>query len=160
MKKLILLLASVLIGMVSMAQSVSALKNTVNVYFKMNDKTETYWDRAKPAQDTINQADTLWSYTFGVDHLTDATKQYVKVVLDSISGTPLTTVTWQGKYFWDDASWADITSASWYGTTSDTTLLLDQSTAKHYRFYRLLHDGNGTGTFKYSIREQQVQVYK
>jgi len=156
MKKLILVLVSVLIGMVSMGQVV---KNTaVNKVMDLN-KNETYWYRQNIASDTVNQTDTTWSYTFGVNNLYDAVKQYVVVKLDSVSGTPLTTVALSGKVFWDDA-WTSITTAAWAGTTGDTTLILDQSTAKHFRFYKLSHDGDGTGTFKYSITKQELQIYK
>lgn len=154
------MLASLLVGMIGMAQTVNSLKNTTNVYLTMEPETETYWYRAKPAPDTVSTADTLWAYTFGLDHVTDPTKQYLKIDLDSVSGTPAVTVYWQGKYFWDDASWTAISNATWYGSTADTTILIDQSTAKHFRFYRLLHDGVGDSTFKYSIAKQQVQFYK
>ncbi|MCK5139019.1 MAG: hypothetical protein KAQ85_04180 [Thermodesulfovibrionia bacterium] len=160
MKRFIIIFISLLLAGVSYGQSVKSLKNTVNVYRDLSETENTYWFRTKPAADTINQTDTIWSYTFGIDNLYDQNKQYLKIVLDSISGTPLTTITWQGKYFWDDAAWTTVSTVTWSGTTADTTLLIDQSTAKHYRFYRLYHDGDGTGTFKYAINKQQLQYYK
>ena len=159
MKRIIILLVSFLFVIAGYGQTVYSLRNTTDRKLDIKDN-ETYWFRAKPAPDTINEPDIVWAYTFGVDNLYDQNKQFIKIVLDSVSGTPLTTVAWSGKVFWDDAAWTEITTASWSGTTGDTTLLLDQSTAKHFRFYKLSHDGDGAGTFKYAITKQQVQFYK
>lgn len=156
MKRILVLIVSIFIAFIGYGQTVSSSSVTKKLDLNQN---ETYWFREGVAADTINQSDTTWAYTFGVNNLFDAVKQYVVVKLDSVSGTPLTTVALSGKVFWDD-SWTSITTASWYGTSSDTTLILDQSTAKHYRFYKLSHDGDGTGTFKYSISKSELQIYK
>ncbi len=159
MKRLVILLISFLFVAVGYGQTVKSLRNTTDRYLPLTEN-ETYWYRAKPAPDTINETDTVWAYTFGIDNLVDQMKSYVRIDLDSVSGTPLTTVALSGKYFWDDAAWTSISTVSWFGTTGDTTLIIDQSTAKHYRFYKLSHDGDGAGTFKYAIAKQQIQFYK
>jgi hypothetical protein len=115
--------------------------------------------RATPAVDDLSDVagDSTWYYIVGVDNVWDPTKQYVKQVLNKKTGTPKVDITWQGKYFWDD-SWTTITTISWLGS-ADSTIIFDQSSAKHYRFYRLAHVGRD-GTFTYDITKTEFQFYK
>lgn len=158
MKKLITILFLVAVAFVSMGQSVLTQKNSVNKYIDLS-KNETYIMRVNPTADDLSDAagDSTWYYIIGVDNLYDAGKQYVKQVLDKKTGTPNVDIAWQGKYFWDD-SWTTITTIHWAGS-ADSTLLFDQSTAKHYRFYRLAHVGRA-GTFTYEIDKTEWQFYK
>ena len=92
--------------------------------------------------DTLS-ADETWSYS--VLSYSDYGKFHnVKVNLDSISGTPTCDIKLQGKVFSDD-SWTDIETVSWAGTTSDTTFTFSEaSTAKYYRYYKVLIDTDAT----------------
>ena len=154
MKKLALILATLLIGMVSMAQSVS--RSTAD-YILDFERGYVYFQA--PSVDDITQADTLRSFVIAPENKLDAFKQYASVKLTENSGTAAVDVKWQGKYFYGD-SWADISTATYTGTGSDTTIVFDASTANHYRFYRLLLDGDGTGTFDVSLTNAEVQFYK
>ena len=158
MKKLITILFLVSVAFISMGQSVLTQKNSVNKYIDLS-KNETYIMRVNPTVDDLSDAagDSTWYYIIGVDNLYDAGKQYVKQVLDKKTGTPNVDIAWQGKYFWDD-SWTTITTIHYAGT-ADSTILFDQSTAKHYRFYRLAHVGRA-GTFTYEIDKTEIQFYK
>lgn len=158
MKKLITILFLVLAAFVSMGQSVLTKKASVNKYIDLT-KNETYIMRATPATDDLSDAagDSTWYYIIGVDNVWDANKQYVKQILNKKTGTPDVDIAWQGKYFWDD-SWTTITTIHWAGS-ADSTILYDQSTAKHYRFYRLAHVGRD-GTFTYDITKTEIQFYK
>lgn len=157
MKRLAFIFISLLFVISGFAQTVGNTGTSVSVLDV--SAGNAYYLRAIPQTDVVTSTDTLWSKVLGIDKNLDALKQYYTVDMDSVSGTPLTTVSLQGKVFWDQA-WVTITSQSWAGTSADTTLIIDNSTAKHYRFYRLFHDGDGTGTFSYKITQQEVQFYK
>ena len=156
MKKLALILATLLIGMISMGQTVYEQKSSVTQYMDVAGGTY-YWYAGTDAT-TITQADTLRAYTFAVASV-DVLKQYVKIKLVENSGTAAVDVKLQGKYFWDD-SYSDILTASYAGTGADTTIYLDGSTAKHYRFYKILLDGDGSGTFNVTLNKAELQLYK
>ena len=157
MKKVVAIIFLVLVAFVSMGQSVISKVNSVNKYIDLT-KNETYIMRAAPSTDALSDVagDSTWYYIIGVDNLYDVNKQYVKTVLNNLTGTSSVDISWQGKYFWDDA-WATISTYHWAG--ADTTVVFDQSTAKHYRFYRLAHVGR-EGTFTYNITKTEIQFYK
>ena len=115
--------------------SVKNLKSDVDIYLDLK-KDITFFQVNGGITDTVGVADSTWVKTFSVDNLYDALKSTAKMTLDSLSGTPTITVTQEGKDFWDDAPWTVILTEDWAGTTGDTTLLFNGSTAKHYRFYR------------------------
>jgi len=156
MKRLVILFVLFISAIISFGQSVVDKKTSVNRYLDL-DKQQTYFWRAAPTTDAIADSDSLWQYTIGVDNLYDANKQYVKQTLDKLTGTPNTDITLKGKVFWDDA-WTTITTIHWAGS-ADSTIIFDQSTAKHYRFYMIQHLGRA-GTFTYEIDKTEVQFYK
>lgn len=157
MKKVLFLVASLLIGMITMAQSVKQEKSNLNAYLDVADQ-DVYWYRASAA-DVVTQADTLKSWVLGVDNKVDALKQYMQVKLTENSGTAGVVVKLQGKYFWGD-SWTDISSATYAGAGSDTTIIFDVSSANHYRFYRELIDGISDSTFNVTVTKSELQFYK
>lgn len=155
MKRVLLLLVGIVFVSVSFGQSVREKRNSVTQYMDVSDNV-TYWYKTNV---TVTETDTLAAYTFGVDNLYDELKQYLSVKLTENSGTAAVNVKFQGKYFWDD-TWTDLKDATYAGTGTDTTILFDGSTAKHYRFYRLLLDGDGTGTFDVTMSKSELQFYK
>ena len=167
MRKYIILFASLLVAAVSYGQNtintVDNHKDDVNAVLDLKagiiSAPLTYWDLYGSAADTVSSADSTWTYSFGVNHVLDAYKIAGRIKLDSISGTPTTTVTLEGKHFYDDA-WTVLATETWAGTTSDTTLNFDYTTAKAYRFIRFHHDCTATTAQKYKINEQEIQLYK
>jgi hypothetical protein len=157
MKKLALILATMLIGMISMGQTVYEKKGDVSAYMDISEN-QTYWYSGTDAT-TITQADTLRSYTFGLDKTVDVLKQYVRIKLVENSGTAGVEVKLQGKHFWDE-SYTDILTATYTGDGADTTILFDGSTAKHYRFYKILLDGISDSTFNVTLNKAELQFYK
>lgn len=162
MKKLIIFIAALLFVVTTFGQSiytVKSLKSSVDFYMDVN-KDVTFFQVNGSSADTIGVTDSTWVKTFSVDNLYDALKSTGKVTLDSIKGSPRVTVTQEGKDFWDDAAWTTILTKTWYGTTGDTTLLFDGSTAKHYRFYRYNVDYDGTVAGQAKITSLHHKFYK
>lgn len=155
-----------MIAAIGYGQTVDNVKNhegDVNVNLKMNSELLaspiTYWHTYFTAADTVSSNDSTHVYTYSVRDVLDGIKFAGRLSLDSISGTPTTTVTLQGKIFWDD-SWTTVDTETWSGTSADTTLLFDYATAKPYRFWRVYHDCTATTAQKYEIQELEVKVYK
>lgn len=157
MKKLVLLIASVLFAMITMAQSVD---NATGINVKMDVNTnKTYFRDLGNALDTIGIVDSTWSTTFSVDNLYDALKQQVRLKVDEVTGTGRFTAYWKGKNFLSN-SWTNISTINYYGTGSDTTILIDQSTAKTYRFYQLEVDVVATTAQTLKMLDFEVYWYK
>jgi len=154
MRKLVLVLVSLLIGMVSMGQTVSNQKSALTKYLDVS-KNVTYWYKSA---DVITQTDTLRNYTLGIGNSVDALKQNVRVKLTENSGTGAVTVKFQGKVFVDD-TYTDLLSATYDGTGSDTTIVFDGTAAHEYRFYNIQLDGDGSGTFNVTAKSE-VTFYK
>ena len=165
MKRLVTLLFAVVIAAISYGQ-VDNVKNhegDVNVNLKMNSELLTapitYWHTYFAAGDTVSSTDSTHTYSYSVRDVVDGIKVAARLLLDSVSGTPTTTVVLQGKIFWDDA-WTTVETETWAGTSADTTLLFDYTTAKPYRFWRTFHDCTATTAQKYLLQEQEIKVYK
>lgn len=162
MKKIVVFIIALLFMGTAFGQSIYSVKNlksNVDIYLNL-DKDITFFQVNGGITDTVGVADSTWVKTFSVDNLYDALKSTAKMTLDSLSGTPTITVTQEGKDFWDDAPWTVILTKKWAGTTGDTTLLFDGSTAKHYRFYRynVVHDTTVVGQAR--ITQLQHKFYK
>jgi hypothetical protein len=161
MKKLIIFIAALLFVVTTFGQSiytVKSLKSSVDFYLDVK-KDLTFFQVNGSSADTIGVADSTWIKTFSVDNLYDALKSTAKMTLDSLAGTPTISVTQEGKDFWDDA-WTVILTKTWAGTTGDTTLLFDGSTAKHYRFYRYNVDYDAKVAGKAKITSLHHKFYK
>ena len=138
MKKALLILFALLFMGIAYGQTIYTvrnLKSDVDFYMDLN-KDVTFLQVNGGVSDTVGIVDSTWVKTIGVDNVFDQLKTYGKMSFDSIKGAPHVTVTFEGKDFWDDASWTVILTKTWCGTSADTVLLFDGSTAKHYRFYR------------------------
>lgn len=161
MKKIVVFIIALLFMGIAFGQSIYSVKNLksdVDIYLDLN-KDLTFFQVNGRITDTVGVADSSWVKTFSVDNLYDALKSTAKMTLDSLSGTPTITVTQEGKDFWDDA-WTVILTEKWAGTTGDTTLLFNGSTAKHYRFYRYNVDYNAKVAGQARITRLQHKFYK
>jgi hypothetical protein len=155
MRKFVFLIMSILIAFVAIGQQtdlrVSKLRSSLDAVLDL-DKNQTYFYTYPTA--TVDTVDNTWSYTIGVDNSFDLTKQYVKVTLDSISGTPSVTTHLYGKTFWGD-SWTSIANVVWAGSSADTTFYITNATAVAYRFFSvgLIADTTGNHVAKPSLIE-------
>lgn len=166
MKKLALLFLLFAFAFISYGQNtaldVKSLENSFDVNFKINENKASNnfvysWFYGNESTDTIDASDT-WNRDYSIRNLYDALKHECRVALDSISGTPTVTVTLEGKYSYND-SYTTIATADWAGTTSDTVIILQGSTAKPYRFLNLKAVADATAQ-KVQIERVEVGVYK
>ena len=145
--KNIFLLLIMLISLVSFSQDKQKSLN-INQY---------YYEYSLGASDTVSNNDTLW-YAQLFLNKTEPIKYDIQVKVDSLSGTPTTDISLQGKVFESD-SWTNITTVSWAGTTSDTTFTYtENSTAKYYRYLRVYNDANTTAQ-KYKINYIKCKIW-
>jgi hypothetical protein len=164
MRKVLFSLIFVLSALISLGQTIYTVKN-VDALFDVKldiNRNKTFFQLNGGATQTVSQDDSTWTYTFCVDNLYDALKGYGKMDLDSLAGTPSVTVTLEAKYFYDDASWTTVLTKTWAGTTGDTTLIFDNSSAKAYRFFRfnVNPDISLDTTQVFDIGQIQYQLYK
>lgn len=162
MKKIVVFIIALLFMEAAFGQSIYSvrnLKSDVDIYLDLK-KDITFFQVNGGIADTVGVADSSWVKTFSVDNLYDVLKSTAKMTLDSIKGSPRITVTQEGKDFWDDATWTTVLTETWYGTTGDTTLLFDGSTAKHYRFYRYNVDYDAKVNGQARITRLQHKFYK
>ena len=166
MRKLVILFASILIAVIGYGQNtaldVKSLENNFDVNFKVNnnraaDNFVYSWFYGNESTDTIDASDT-WNRDYSIRNLYDALKHECRVELDSISGTPTVTVTLEGKYSYNDG-YTSIATATWSGTSADTTIILQGSTAKPYRFINFKAVADATAQ-KVQIERVEVGVYK
>lgn len=153
MKKLLFISVALLIGMVSMGQSVKSQKSALTKYLDVL-KGESYFMKT----DVITETDTLGAYTIGLDNNIDAMKQYAVIEITENSGTAVVNVKVQAKVFVDD-TYTDLLDVTYNGAGSDTTIILDGTTAHEYRFYKILLDGDGSGTFN-TTTKSEIKFYK
>ena len=162
MKKIVVFIIALLFMGTSFGQSIYSVKNLkshVDIYLDLK-KDITFFQVNGGITDTVGVADSTWVKTFSVDNLYDSLKSTAKMTLDSLSGTPTITVTQEGKDFWDDSTWTVILTEDWAGTTGDTTLLFNGSTAKSYRFYRYKVSCDTTIAGQARVTRLQHKFYK
>lgn len=161
MRKLAIILVSILFAVICYGQNdnVYQHRNDVTKYLDLQKKKNTYWSYTGVAADTISSNDSTYNYSFGVDNIIDKISIAGFVQLDSVSGTPTTSVILKGKVFWDQ-DWITLETETWAGTTGDTTLVFDYTTAKAWRFVKFEHDATATTTQKYSINQQEIKIYE
>lgn len=152
--KLIITAVALLIGMVSMGQSVKTQKSALTQTLDIS-KEQSYFGKLT---DVITQADTLRNYTIGIDKSPNALKQYARIKLTENSGTAVVNVKVQGKVFWDEA-YTDLLDVTYAGTGSDTTIVFDGTTAHEMQFFNILLDGDGSGTFNVTAKSE-IKFYK
>jgi hypothetical protein len=87
-----------------------------------------------------------------------AATQDVLVRLDSLSGDHTNvSVALYGKKFSDSPYVAIGSAVNWKGTTADTTIVISNTSANRYTYYKLVYTGTGTGTTK--INTQRLKIY-
>jgi hypothetical protein len=106
------------------------------------------------ASDTVSNNDTLWSAELLTNKIAPLLYN-IKVKLTKVSGTPKSTVYLQGKLFSDD-TWVNITSLTYGGTTADTTIVISNTTANRYRYFKILVSRTA-GTFK--VTDSQFKLW-
>lgn len=150
MKKVLLFLSLIGFAFVGLAQNtaldVSSLKSSFDNYLDVNKQIgadKTYLYKYGVTADTISSNDTLWNYDIAVLNLKRKLDSELRIKLDSVSGSPTVTVSLQGKWSYND-SYTTISSATWHGTSSDTTIAISNTTNKFYRFYNILLDATAT----------------
>jgi len=162
MKRFLFTLASLIFVMLSYGQqtieTVSNLESSVDIVLDIKENV-TFTHYYGSTADSVSNNDSTWTYVYGVKNVIDAIKATAIMKLDSVSGTPNTSITLQGKSFWD-SDWTTVETETWAGSSSDTTLVFDYSTAKPYRFWRFNHDAVADSTQKYTIDEIQFQIYR
>lgn len=134
MKKLALVLALFVFAVISYGQdiTVKGLKNTFDYQLSFEKPVLYYVIYGDEVADTIAASET-WSKDFIVMDFDQNIKSQCRFALDSISGSPNVTVTLEGKYSYND-SYTTIATATWAGTSPDTTIILQGTTAVPYRF--------------------------
>lgn len=92
-----------------------------------------------------NTTPKYWQVNAQVDFMT---AQDVIVHLDSAAGDHTNVaVALYGRKSAQTSTWTAIGSAiNWKGTTSDTTIIMSNTTENGYRQYKILFTGTGTGT--------------
>ena len=104
------------------SQTKNGTITTGNSYIDLNFNAADTVAAGQPAYDII---------VFSAQHY--PTTQDLLVKLDSIS-TPGATVTLTGSKF--GTTYAAIDSATWAGSTADTTIIISNTTANRYRYYK------------------------
>lgn len=143
MKKLILIALLGLFTFVSNAQQATAYISaegsfvSVSTDYVLTDATVAY---------TLFKAPQHWTTT--QDFLCN---------LDSLSGNHTNVeVALFGRKF-NTSPWVAIGSAvDWAGTTSDTTIVISNTTANRYRDYKVQYTGTGTGTTTIDLQELKL----
>lgn len=147
MKRLAIFISLFVFAIVSYGQtdiSVSGLKGNYADEEKFDvNANETYSFFYGAAADTVSDNDTIWSKSYIIENVYEELEHECRVSLDSVSGTPTLNVALQGKWSEND-SWSSLANADWAGSSSDTTITLQNTTAKNYRFLRVYIDADDT----------------
>ena len=86
-----------------------------------------------------------------------ATQDYV-IKLDSVAGGDAdVVVVLQGQKSSIKADWTTIATATWYGKSIDTTIILSNTTANRYRNFRATVTAGGAGTRR--VLDQEFKLW-
>ena len=125
MKKFILMI----IAMLTFSVAMSAQKTL--------DPTIYFVEYTGVVSDTVGVGTTTWSYPLLLNK-TEGLYYNAKVKVQDVAAGAACTVKLQGKYFSDDA-YSDITTYTWYGGGTDTTVVFTGNTNKiYYRYLNIL----------------------
>lgn len=163
MKKL-LSIFSVLVVMVLVLASTVIQAQDKSYSFKLNKSLNIYNNYAPvshfnfTSEDSVDAVDSLYTIDITLNQ-TYPVMYDIRHKLTKVSGTPTTNVILQSKMFESD-SWSTVSTVAWSGTTADTTIRFTElSTAKYVRFFRILHDADGTVTQKYDLTELEIKLF-
>ena len=123
MKAIISIIVCLFLFVGVQSQTKNGTITTGNSYIDLNFNAADTVAAGQPAYDII---------VFSAQHF--PTTQDLLVKLDSIS-TPGATVTLTGSKF--GTTYAAIDSATWAGSTADTTIVISNTTANRYRYYKV-----------------------
>ena len=103
----------------------------------------TNFNIALDAGDTLSNNSTTLSKTIGIGAKQAIQLYSITVTLNSISGTPTEAVVLAGSL--DNVNWTTITTVSWTGTASDTTIIYtDVSAGVAWPYVRVQSTESGT----------------
>ncbi len=126
MKKLISLIAIMLLGLATFAQT--------NV--QMGGESYFYEYTGVATADTVGGTVTTWNKPILLNSY-DAVLYYIKAKVTETAGFACT-IKLQGKYFSAD-TYSDITTVTYTGVGTDTTVVFNEgSTASRYRYFNIL----------------------
>lgn len=148
MKKLIVFFAIMLFGAVAFGQRSISLSPEV-----------TYGSHMLPATETITGVGSFTYEVFANKHV--KTTQDLKIVLDSLK-TPRASVQLKGKKFASDAYTNIGTATAWKGTSSDTSIIVSNTSANRYRYYAVTVTSDTTGvgaTAKLGVRSLEWKLW-
>jgi hypothetical protein len=100
---------------------------------------------------------TARNFIFSAPQHYPTTQDYV-IKLDSVAGGDQNVVVLlAGQKSALKGDWTTIATATWYGTTKDTVIILSNTTANRYRSYRSTVTAAGAGTRK--ILNQELKLF-
>lgn len=168
MKKLALLLTSLLFVVISYGQTIDNITNhkkdvdvVLDVKGNLLATPVTYWHKYFTSADTLSSvADSTFAYTFAVDNLYDKLAVYTRFKVDTVSGEAAFSAILQGKTFWDD-SWTGIDTVSVTSITgADTSLYVNSTTVQPYRFYRFYVEAETNTPQNSLLKELEIKLVK
>ena len=115
-----------------------AFSVVVIAIFAFTLKPDIYFvDYTGVATDTVGVGTTTWNYPVEINK-TDGVFYSSKVKVMDVTAGAQCTIALQGKYF-DDDDYSTITTKTWYGGGTDTTVVFQNvATKSYYRYMRVL----------------------
>ena len=105
--------------------------------------TKTFNAFNMTSADTVTNNDQLYYFEVTANSHYKQTQDWL-LTLHKVSGNPRIAVLLQGKKF-VTSTYTNIGSAvTWYGSTTDTTIVISNATANRYRYYKLGLDATNT----------------
>ena len=146
MKKYIILFIAMIISVFATAQ-------TVTYPVVQPDITYTYVSTDYNLTNT-----TVRNFVFPAFQHEKSTQDYV-IKLDSVSGnhTAVAVVLYGGKSA-IKGDYTQIATATWKRTTADTVIVLSNTTANRYRYFKITLTGTGTGVTK--VSDQELKLWR
>lgn len=119
----------------------------------------TYGSVTLPATETITGVGAFTYELFANKHVKST--QDLKISLDSLK-TPRASVQMKGKKFASDAYTNIGDAVAWKGTSSDTAIVISNSTANRYRYYAVTVTADTTGvgaTAKFGVSALEWKIW-
>ena len=101
---------------------------------------------------------TARNFIFTAPQHTPTSQDYV-IKLDSVAGGDQNVVvTLYGGKSLIKGDWTSIAAKTWYGNSVDTVIIISNTTANRYRYYKVNVTAAGAGTRK--IADQELKLYR
>ena len=148
MKRLILFITLLFVGLV--------YANAQTVTFPRMVDGDTY---QYVATDYNLTNTTVRNFIFTAPQHTPTTQDYV-IKLDSVSGnhTNVAVALYGGKSAIKGDYTAIGSAVNWKGKNRDTVIIISNTTANRYRYYKIVVTGTGTGVT--NVADQELKVYR